>query len=249
MPAISRPSLRQRAVRAYRRGGFAVFVVRACRKIGGAPLRCLQHVLDDRIDRRYDLDTRGLLHPADMPFANPNKRHATNYQATTERTFRAMMAYLPRSLAGFDFIDIGCGKGRVLFYAAALDFKRIVGIEFAPPLAAIAKKNSALLEHATGEKRIEIRCQDAVEMDLSENPCVLFFASPFMDEVLEGVAAFIEASYRAHPRKIFVIYYGVQSIRNIEARFGFLKLIARGAEWRDWLARDIYPYAIFGSPE
>lgn len=246
---MDRPSLWRRGINAWRRDGFLVAAANGLRKLGGRTLARLQNAFDGRIDRRYSLDTRGIIHPADMPFANPHKEHATNYQPTTERTFRSMMAPLPRSLAGFDFVDIGCGKGRVLFYASEWNFERIVGIEFAPPLAAMAKRNVDLFARATGENRIDVRCQDAVDMTLSDRPCVLFFASPFMDEVLVKVAARIEASWRAHPRKMFVIYYGYRSIPDIIARFGFLKPITRGAEWRDLLACGIYPYAVFESPD
>ena len=104
---ISRPSLWRRALDAWRRDGFPVAAANGVRKLGGRPLARLQNVFDGRIDRRFGLDTRGVVHPADMPFANPHKEHATNYQPTTARTFRTMMALLPRSLAGFDFVDIG----------------------------------------------------------------------------------------------------------------------------------------------
>lgn len=212
-------------------------------------LRKVQSYLDGKLDRRYGLDTRGVLFAAEMPFSSPHKQFACNYQPTSEFTFKRLMAHLPKDLSGFDFVDVGCGKGRVLFYATAWQFNRIIGVEFAPPLAAFAKRNVALYAPATGDYRIEARCQDAVDMEVPEGPCVFFFASPFIDPVLARVLTKIEASYRAHPRKMFVIYYDSKPVLDLVTRFHFLKLIGRGAIWHDPVALWIYPYAVFESPE
>jgi SAM-dependent methyltransferase len=250
------PTLRSlwwRCREAYERDGFAMFAANAFRMISDRCLnkgvRKLQSHFDAKLDRRYGLDTQGIYFAADMPFSSPHKEFACNYQPTSEYTFRHLMAYLPNDLAGFDFIDIGCGKGRVLFYAAAWQFNRIVGVELAPPLAAFAKRNVDLYAAKTGDRRLEAYCQDAIEMAIPEGPCVFFFASPFIDPVFGKMLAKIEASYRARPRKIFVIYYDSKPVLDLVTRFHFLKLISRGAIWHDPIAIWIYPYAVFESPE
>lgn len=158
-----------------------------------------------------------------------------------------MMSHLPASLSGFDFVDIGCGKGRVLLYAADWDFNRIVGIDFSPELAEIARRNVEIFARSIGEDRIEARCEDAVQMIPPERPCVFFFAAPFMEPVLSRVVARIEASYRANPRKIHVVYYATRSVADIVSTFSFLKPVAQGSICLDFIAQDIYPYAIFES--
>ena len=237
----------------YGHKGIAVFIATAVRVLNdrylNKSLRKIQKYFDGKMDRRYGLDTQGIIFPSAMPFTSPHKKFSCNYQPTTEHTFRHLMSYLPDKLAGFDFIDIGCGKGRVLFYAADWQFERIVGVEFAPPLAAFAKRNVALFAAATGDRRLEVRCEDAIDTTLPDGPCVFFFASPFLDPILAKMAVRIEASYRAHRRKIYVVYYDPTPIPDIVGRFNFLKPIARGAVWQDPLALCIYPYAIFESPD
>ena len=246
-------ALWRRSLNTSRRYGFAVFAADALRMVTDRYLNhCLRRVQDyfnGKLDRRYGIDTCGIYFPATMPFSNPNKQFACNYQPTTEYTFRRMMSHIPGPLAGFDFIDVGCGKGRVLFYAVDWPFKRIVGVELAPPLAAFAKRNVALYAAATGDRRLEAHCEDAVDMNVPEGPCVFFFASPFIDPVLTKGVTKIEQSYRANPRKIYVIYYDAKPILDIVGRFGFLRPISRGAVWQDPLALWIYPYIVLESPD
>lgn len=233
----------------YRRAGLCVLLVKIFRVIGGPFLKKIQYLFDGKYDRRYGTDTRGEVNLWTLPFQNPNKSDAIGYQPTAERTFHKMMSHLPASLPGFDFFDIGCGKGRVLLYAAGRDFNRIVGIDFSPELVEIARRNAAVFAEVTGDSRIEARCEDAVQLVLPERPCVLFFAAPFMDSVLKRVVARIEASYRAHPRKTYVVYYATRSVADIVSTFGFLKPLAQGSVCLDFVAQDIYPYAIFESAD
>jgi Methyltransferase domain len=232
---------------AYRRGGLAVLLAKALRKIGGRLLHRIQCVFDGALDRRYGIDTRGSVSLRDLPFQSPNKKDGIEYQPTSGHTFRKMMSHLPRSLTGFDFVDIGCGKGRVLFYATDWNFRRIAGIDFSPELTEIAHRNVAVFTQATGDGRVDVRCEDATQTVLPAGPSVFFFASPFKDVVLMKVAARIEASYRASPRKIYVIYYGTQSIPDIVSRFGFFKPLAQGYDCLDFLAPRVDPYAVFES--
>src|SRR6476646_1262783 len=50
---------------------------------------------------------------------------------------------LSQSVGDFTFIDLGCGKGRVLLMASDYPFQKIVGVEFMPDLVGAAQKNIA----------------------------------------------------------------------------------------------------------
>lgn len=240
-------SIWRRVVDTYRRMGLCVVLAKALREIGGRPLAKVQYFFDGKFDRRYGTSTRGVVNLWELPFQSVSKADAIGYQPTAERTFRKMMSHLPGSLSGFDFVDVGCGKGRVLMYAAQWDFNRITGIDFSPELSGIARRNVAAFAHATGEDRIEARWEDAVEMIPPERPCVFFFAAPFMEPLLSRVVARIEASYRSNPRKIYVIYYATRSVADIVSTWSFLKPIAQGSVCLDFIAQGIYAYAVFES--
>src|SRR5882762_5193778 len=66
------------------------------------------------------------------------------YRPLTEKLFRAAIAASSIDAAIFTFVDIGSGKGKVLFMAADLPFKHIVGIEYASGLHEVAALNVAL---------------------------------------------------------------------------------------------------------
>ena len=244
---ITSGSIGRRVVDTYRRMGLCAVLAKALREIGGRPLAKLQYFFDGKFDRRYGTSTRGVVKLWDLPFHSPNKSDAIGYQPTAERTFRKMMSHLPKSLTGFDFVDVGCGKGRVLLYATAWDFNGIIGIDFSPELSDIARRNVAAFARVTGENRIEARWQDAVDMVPPERPCVFFFAAPFVEPLLSKVVARIEASYRSNPRKIYVVYYATRSVADIVSTWSFLKPVAQGSVCLDFIAQGIYAYAVFES--
>lgn len=99
-------------------------------------------------------------------------------------------------------LDIGCGKGLFLYYAASFDFDRIDGIEYADSLVQIAKKNASILS----DKRLHIFHQDAREYTGYENYNYFFINNPFSVKIMEKVAENIKKSYFPHGRKITVIY-------------------------------------------
>jgi SAM-dependent methyltransferase len=114
----------------------------------------------------------------------------------------------------YTFIDIGCGKGRVLLIASELPFRRIIGVEFAPSLAEIARQN---LRHYRGLQRckdIEVITGDATEYEFPSGPQVLYFYSPFSPAVLDQVVRRVEDSFQRSPRDLLVMFSGVLPMRD-----------------------------------
>lgn len=125
---------------------------------------------------------------------------ATGYQPTP---YGALPAILPNVNSDDIFIDLGCGKGRVLwFLATRRKLKRIVGIEIVPELVQIARKNMAKCGLLTPVSVVE---GDASEVDLSEGT-VYFLFNPFGEKTLRKVLENIRNSLLAHPRSIRILY-------------------------------------------
>jgi SAM-dependent methyltransferase len=74
-----------------------------------------------------------------------------DYAPTSFRAFRAFMQSVPVEPDRDVFVDVGCGKGRVLVMAAQFPFRRVIGVEVSPTLAAAAAANVA---------RVRRRCDD-----------------------------------------------------------------------------------------
>ncbi len=206
----------------------------------------LRYHVDGHLDRRYGTDTQGRIALAALGFASENKDFGQPYEPTPERSFHAMMAHLPRSLAAFTFVDVGCGKGRTLLYAARYDFARILGVELAPELAAIAVANAGKFAAATGDGRLDIDCADATRFTLPPTPLVCYLFSPFaVEELYRAFAELVRQSVSANPRKVYVVLYNAGNWGAGFAASGFLSLAAEGRVRFDIGAPARYRYAIF----
>ena len=82
---------------------------------------------------------------------------------------------------------MGSGKGRALV-AAALPFRRIVGVEFSPELEELARANvERFMRKSAYGGSIESVCEDATAYDLPPEPLVLHFFNPFEEPVMRDV--------------------------------------------------------------
>jgi SAM-dependent methyltransferase len=102
------------------------------------------------------------------------------------------------------FVDYGCGRGRVLVVALRHPFRRVIGIELLPTLAADARRNTA------GERE---RCQviegDAAELPLPDDATVIYMFNSFGDESLAQVATRIRESLLRRPRRLRLLTLAV----------------------------------------
>jgi len=101
------------------------------------------------------------------------------------------------------FVDVGCRKGRVLwFIATRRRLRKAIGIEIEPELAQIARENMTKARLRTPVTIIEA---DASQVDLSEGT-VYYLYNPFGQETLRRFLENIETSLQTHSRDIRIIY-------------------------------------------
>lgn len=170
-------------------------------------------------DLIHGVDTCGEIPIVGMAFQSKNKAAGLEYQSHHPAVIRLGLTSLPIRHEDYTFIDVGCGKGRVLLVASEFPFRTIIGLEFAPPLAEIAKRN--LHSYRFGHQRcskITVVTGDALEYELEPEPQVLYFYSPFSPIVLDQMVQRIEDSFQRFPRDIFVLFSGAPSVR--ERAFG-----------------------------
>ncbi len=153
------------------------------------------------------------------------------YQPTMRDPFLLMMQHVPRQ-EGDVFVDVGCGKGKMLYYAAQLGYTKCIGIEIAALLLEQAKVN---LERMQLPASITLMQRDATNIapeDLGQAN-VFYLFNPFSDEIMTGFLQCLIRSQEAHPRRVLVLYCNSQ----FEAPFaplGFkpIKIFADGE--KDW---------------
>jgi SAM-dependent methyltransferase len=183
---------------------------RACIRGSLGPILDDQRVInfrERRFDRRFGVDTAGIIPREDLKIDGPSAAHAIHYQAAPAALLEHTVAGLRINYPEYTFVDFGCGKGKALLLASDFAFKRIVGVELSAELAEIAAAN--LRRYRSRKQRcdaLEAVCMDAAEFSIPETPLVCFFYNPFKDEIMARVLKNIEASLKRNPRDLIIVY-------------------------------------------
>jgi len=136
-------------------------------------------------DRRYGVDTSGQIDLLNIDVLGSNKDSGFASVSSSPKAFAFLAELFPADWNRFTFVDVGCGKGRVLLLAALHGFKKIVGIEFAPALCQLAKRN---LNDFAGPHPLEwsVINADATTVDLPAGvPLLIYCFNPFKVNVWE----------------------------------------------------------------
>jgi hypothetical protein len=106
------------------------------------------------------------------------------------------------------FVDLGSGKGRVLYMAARRPFKRVEGIEWSEPLNRIARANLERSRQRLRCREIKIWTVDIQEWEVPEDATViyLYIAFPFSPEIPERLISKMRTSVERSPRRLRLIF-------------------------------------------
>ena len=89
-------------------------------------------------------DTSGFVSVDDLAPDAAAAAQMNPYAGSQPSIVRRSLALLPDPHE-HAFVDLGCGKGRPLVIASEFPFRRLVGVEIAPNLAAVAQANAAVV--------------------------------------------------------------------------------------------------------
>jgi hypothetical protein len=197
--------------------------------------RTLEHerALAQEFDQRYGVDTAGEA-PLQEVGVPPEKVERGNglYRGIWSGTFHLAVSSTGVPFEQRTFVDYGSGKGKALMLASAYPFRRIVGVEFAPELHAVAVKN--LGGYRSHEQRcfaLQSVCADALEWEPPAEPLLCFFFNPFDNRTMERVLVRIAESWRRAPRDISLLYVNVRDVREqarVFEKCRALTLVSRG---------------------
>src|SRR5215471_18396985 len=158
-------------------------------------------------DALHGVDTRAGGPAEKLEILGTNRDKGIAYDTCPWSTLRRAMRLASLKAEGFTFVDVGCGKGKVLLSAMVLPFKRIVGVEYSDHLSRVAKRN--IVSARSLRRRcssVEIICTDAVEYLIPDEPTIFFFANPFTYDVMEIVLGNIVNSYAKTSRPIYLLF-------------------------------------------
>ena len=104
------------------------------------------------------------------------------------------------------FLDLGAGKGRVLYQAARYPFRRVIGVEISPLLTVVARQNLARKRRRLRCREIELITMDAAEYEIPDDVTVVYLYHPFIGETFAKVVERLAASLDRRSRHMRVIY-------------------------------------------
>jgi SAM-dependent methyltransferase len=163
-------------------------------------------VTDLLFDWKYGTDTVRWVDKAALDATSDNRWHAVSYQATKARPFLSLLRQLDLPTSSV-FVDIGCGKGRVVLIASQYGFRKVVGIDFSSRLCAVARNNVELFSKKTNLlSPIEVVDMDVAGYQFRADECVLYMFNPFDSLVMTQVVENIRQSLEHNPRRMWVIY-------------------------------------------
>ncbi len=167
-------------------------------------------------DRTHRVDTGGLIYADGLSTGHKHDIHSAGYYATAPSLFRGAIehwiATLEQSpgLSDYSFVDIGCGKGRVVLLASEYAFREVIGVELNPQLASTARRNLNRWMRRSRRpcRNVRIAQGDALSFPLPDGPVVLFFFNSFEREMAEMWLARLGeiARHRNHPLDLIYIH-------------------------------------------
>lgn len=157
-------------------------------------------------DFREGTDTAGVVGLGGLSIASPNKHRGVYYGATKQRPFLEVLERVAPPKA-CTFVDVGCGKGKVLLMAMDYGFNHVTGIEFSSELCAFACRNVEAVRRRRGLAcEIEVLECDATDYPVRPGDGVFFLFHPFDESIMSIFIEHVAESVRRHPRPIWLIY-------------------------------------------
>ena len=159
------------------------------------------HLLPTRMENmfweyRLGITTRGL---AGVHSADDEHIH---YGTVPYRNINTILDHL--QLGHNDvFVDIGCGKGRVLCCASLRSIERLIGIECSSPLSAIALRNAETLRLT--HSPITVLTMEAQDFDYTTGT-VYYLFHPFGPDTLKKVLKQLQLGVKRVPRPVRLVY-------------------------------------------
>ena len=110
------------------------------------------------------------------------------------------------------FVDIGCGKGRVLVGAALSGCKNVYGVDISPKLLEFAEKNMSECKKKIAGLNYKLLCIDARDYVFSHDINNVFFYNPFSYRIFLQVIKSLKKSIEESPREVTIFLAGPERV-------------------------------------
>jgi SAM-dependent methyltransferase len=162
---------------------------------------------DVNFDNKFGTNTASQISNENLDMPDPDaQRSATQYRTTPERFVRLIISSLNINYREYDFVDVGCGKGRVLLIASSYPFRSIRGVELSKPAYALAENNLRIYK-SPDQKCFDVRVYnvDALHFEPSIANTVYYLFAPFDRAVLMEFLTKIASRLKGRGKTIKVV--------------------------------------------
>jgi SAM-dependent methyltransferase len=182
-------------------------------------------------DARHGTDTSGSVEPSDLGIYDAEAcKLAIRYLPSPLRVTSWMLDQIGIDPHEYSFVDLGCGKGRVLLIAAQKPFQKVVGVEISSDLSALARRNIDRFRPSSERVRaITIENTDVRKFEMPPGNLLIHMYHPFDPTISAAVFGRLAAMQNAPQRRIVVAYltytHSVSSVAEMFAQFDWLRLV------------------------
>ena len=170
-------------------------------------LSVANHIIEQEItgEKKYGINTTGTDTLKHLRLKGIDTEHATIYMPLSYDLLEEIFEHIDTK-AVHHFLDIGCGKGRVMCVAAHYGIKNLTGIDFSKKLCRQAEKNldatwkqfPAIIYHVINN--------DAFYYGIPDDVDCIFLFNPFDEVIMSGVIEKILKSLDEKPRPLIIVY-------------------------------------------
>lgn len=169
-------------------------------------------------DKRFGIETTEPVVVAPRDFIDESYRSAIWYFPSIPEVFGSVMRTLKIRAEDYTFVDIGCGKGRVLIMAAQLPFRRVLGVEGSTSTSSIARTNVDIVAARSSLRApVDVLTCNALSFDLPSDNLLIYLYNPFskIDAYVEFLSH-LEVSLKKHPRNVVLVYTCPEHVKAFE---------------------------------
>jgi len=156
-------------------------------------------------EKIYGINTTGADELASLAKKGIDTSHATIYMPISYVLLNTLLKQLPTKPVKH-FLDIGCGKGRILCVAAHNGINKVSGVDISKDLCADATANLELTKVQFPLLKYAVFTKDAMNFEIAADVDCIFLFNPFDVVVMGAVVYNIMESAQENPRDITVIY-------------------------------------------
>jgi SAM-dependent methyltransferase len=158
-------------------------------------------------DKIYSVDTSGMYPPELIQSTTVRAELINAYLGSEPDVTREALSALPE-FTSYKFVDIGCGKGRVVIIGSEFPFKEIIGIELSLKLAKIARANvDRIKSRDSNRPAIQIISGNAIDCLPTSGFIAFYIYHSFGQELISELVRKLEASLQTSLEHTFVIYH------------------------------------------